>query len=85
MKFLLVYNMKMSLIGVGGGGGWNKPLPLGDTNFVGWGEATRGIFPGEETSKVLASRRGDSLPIHSAGKTLIVLDTLARSHKRTNA
>ena len=62
MKVLLVYDMKMSLIGVGG----DEPLPWGDKNLVCLGEPTRRIFPGEETSKFLISRRGDSLPIQSS-------------------
>ena len=47
-------------------GGGDEPLPWGDKNLVCLGEPTRKIFPGEETSKFLTSRRGDSLPIQSS-------------------
>ena len=52
--------------------------------YVG-GESTRGIFPGDEMSKFLASREGAPSLSPSAGKNLFVLDTLARRHKGTSA
>ena len=83
MKFLLGYNMKMPLTGVGERnlcGGWGGVKIW----YVG-GESTRGIFPGDEMSKFLASREGAPSLSASAGKNLFVLDTLARRHKGTSA
>ena len=89
MKLLLGCNVKMSLI-VGGG----KNLWWRDKKLVGWGESNKGIFFGEEMIKVLASKGGKGgrgeqggspSPSPPAGKTLFILDILARRQKRTNA
>ena len=73
--------MKISLIG-----GGEKEHLVGDKNLAGWRESTRGgIFSGEERSKFLATRGESPSPSPLAGKTLFILDILARRHKRTNA
>ena len=67
----------------------------GDKKLVGWGESNKGHFFGEEMNKVLASKGGKGggrgeqggspSPSPPAGKTLFILDILARRQKRTNA
>ena len=73
-----------NVINWGGGGGAN--LCPGEIKiWYVWGSLLGGLFLVKKRASFWLVGGGTPSPSTAAGKTLIVLDTLTRSHKRTNA